>query len=177
MKAGLSFISTFFTFLLKNIEQLSVFTFTLNLSFISSLFSLCDISISFTFLLYIAPTSYAIPKMLNKSPLFAVKSKSITLSSIFIYAIGSSPIGASCGNSCIPALSSSVKNFDSKPNSAIEQIIPLDSSPLITPLFIVPPGNSAPSKANITFSPFLTLGAPHTIFNISLPVFTLQQCK
>ena len=40
--------------------------------------------------------------MLNKSPRFAVNSKSIISSSNPIYFIGSSPIGAFSGNSCIP---------------------------------------------------------------------------
>ena len=115
--------------------------------------------------------------MLNKSPLFAVKSKSITESSNFIYAIGSSPIGASIGNSCIPALSSSLKNLLSNPSSAREQIIPFDSTPLFKHFVIFPPGSCAPSCATITFSPALTFGAPQTISKISLPTSTLQQCK
>ena len=172
IKSGL-----FFTFLAKKIEQFSVFTFTLKISFMFSLFSLWDKSMSFTFLSYIAPTSYAIPNMLNRSPLFAVNSKSITWSFNFIYAIGSSPIGASSGNSCIPALSSSVKNLLSKPSSAIEHIIPFETSPLIFPHLIVPPGNWAPSNATITLIPFLAFGAPQTISSTSFPTFTLQQCK
>jgi len=118
------------------------------------------------------------PSILNKSPLFAVNSKSITSSSICKYFIGSSPTGASCGNSCIPSLSSGFKNLLSKPNSAIEHSIPLDSSPRIFPAFIViPPGKFAPGNATITFSPFLTFGAPHIICSICSPTFTLHMCK
>ena len=116
--------------------------------------------------------------MLNKSPLFAVNSKSIMLSSHPKNFIGSSPIFASSDNSQIPFLSSSFRNLLSNPNSAIEHSIPLDSTPLIVLLFISPPGNFAPSKATITFKPFLTFGAPHTICKSSaLPTFTLQTCK
>ena len=39
------------------------------------------------------------------------------------------------------------------------------------------PGSSAPTCATITFIPFLAFGAPHTIFNISLPISTLHRCK
>ena len=116
--------------------------------------------------------------MLNKSPLFAVNSKSITPSSIPINFIGSSPGTAVSGNSCIPSLSSGFKNLLSKPNSAIEQSIPLDSTPLIFPAFILKsPGSSAPTKATITFKPFLTFGAPQTICKTSFPTFTLHTCK
>ena len=116
--------------------------------------------------------------MLNKSPRFAVKSKSITPSSICIYFIGSSPTGASAGNSCIPSLSFGSKNLLSKPSSAIEHNIPLDSTPRFILLFIVtPPGSFAPGNATITFKPFLTFGAPQTICNTSLPTLTLHTCK
>ena len=116
--------------------------------------------------------------MLSKSPRLAVKSKSITPSSIFIYFIGSSPIGASAGNSCIPSLSSGFKNLLSNPSSAIEQSIPQDSTPRFMLLLIVmPPGSFAPGSATITFSPALTLGAPQTICLTSFPVSTLQMCK
>ena len=99
IKSGLSFIVTFSTLFAKNIVQFSVLTSTLKFLLISSEFSACDKSISLTFLSYIAAISFAIPKMLNKSPLFAVKSKSITSSSNFITLIGSSPIFAVSGNS------------------------------------------------------------------------------
>ena len=130
--------------------------------------------------------------MLSKSPLFAVKSKSITASSSPRYFIGSSPTGASCGSSCIPALSTSSANLCSNPSSNIEHNIPLDSCPLIIPLFItlslssfsiapvlftVTSGRTAPSKATITFSPSLTFAAPHTIFSTSVPISTLHTCK
>ena len=178
INSGLSFIVTFSTFFTSNIEQFSVSTFILNSSVIFLLFSSYCKSIFFTFLLYIAATSCAIPSTLNKSPLFAVNSKSIISSSIFKYFIGSSPTGASCGNSCIPSLSSGLKNLLSKPNSAIEHSIPLDSSPRIFPAFIViPPGRFAPGNATITFNPFLTFGAPHTIGNTCSPTFTLHICK
>ena len=132
---------------------------------------------SLTGLSYIAPSSYAIPKMLSKSPLFAVNSKSITSSSSPMYLIGSSPIGASAENSCIPVLSASSTYLFSIPSSNIEQSIPLDSWPLITPFFISPPGSLAPGSATITLSPFLTFGAPHTISKTSFPIFTLHTCK
>ena len=130
--------------------------------------------------------------MLNKSPLFAVKSKSATSSSICIYAIGSPPTGASAGSSCIPVLSTSSAYLCSKPSSSIEQSIPFDSCPLTIPFFItlglssfsimppaltVTPGSTAPSNATITFSPLRTFGAPHTIFKISFPTSTLHTCK
>ena len=124
-----------------------------------------------------APTSYAIPRTLNKSPLFEVNSKSITSSSKPRYLIGFSPIGALLSNSQIPSISSSFKNLWSKPNSASEHNIPLEVYPLIVDFFIVPPGNVAPSRAVITFKPSLTFGAPHIISNISLPIFTLHKCK
>ena len=73
-----------------------------------------------------APTSYAIPRTLNKSPLFEVNSKSITSSSKPRYLIGSSPIGALLSNSQIPSISSSFKNLWSKPNSESEHNIPLE---------------------------------------------------
>ena len=126
---------------------------------------------------YIAPISYAIPNILNKSPLFAVNSKSITQSSIPIYFIGSSPGTASSPSSAIPSESSGFKNLWSNPSSAIEHSIPFDSSPLITPFFIILSGNTAPSNATITFIPFLAFGAPHTMSKISLPIFTLHKCK
>ena len=115
--------------------------------------------------------------MLNKSPLFAVNSKSITPSSIWRYFIGSPPISASSPNSAIPSESSGFKNLCSSPNSAIEHNIPFDSWPLIIPFFIVFSGNTAPSKATITFNPVLAFGAPHTISNTSVPIFTLHKCK
>ena len=130
--------------------------------------------------------------MLSKSPLFAVKSKSITSSSNPRYFIGSSPKGASSGNSCIPVLSTSSTYLCSNPSSSIEQSIPFDSSPLTIPLLItlglssfsiippaltVTPGSTAPSKATITFIPVLAFGAPQTIFKISLPISTLHKCK
>ena len=118
-----------------------------------------------------------VDKILNKSPRLEVNSKSITSSSRFKYLIGSSPTFASIGNSHIPSISSGFKNLLSNPSSAIEQIIPFDSQPLITPFLISPPGSLAPSRATITFKPFLTLGAPHTISNTSLPTLTLHTCK
>jgi len=127
INAGLSLISTFSTFFTNSIEQFSVFTSVLKLLLMSSPCSLCVKSTSFTFLSYIAPISYAIPKMLNKSPLFAVNSKSITLSSISRYFIGSSPSTASSPSSAIPSESSGFKNLCSNPSSAIEHNIPFDS--------------------------------------------------
>ena len=116
--------------------------------------------------------------MLNKSPLFAVNSKSITLSSNPIYLIGSSPTGASAGNSCIPFLSASDKNFLSIPISYKAHSIPFDSWPLIVPFLILKsPGSSAPTCATITFIPFLAFGAPQTMSSISLPISTLHRCK
>ena len=115
--------------------------------------------------------------MLSKSPRFAVSSKSIIPSSICIYLIGSSPTGASAGNSCIPSLSSGFKNLLSNPSSAIEHNIPLDSTPRFMLLLIVPPGSFAPGSATITFKPFLTFGAPQTICKTSSPTLTLHTCK
>ena len=138
----------------------------------------CDKSTGFTFLSYIAPNSYAIPNMLNKSPRFAVSSKSITPSSICKYLAGSSPTTASSPSSHIPSLSACVRNFPSIPSSASEHIIPLDSCPRIIPLFIVTSsGSSAPTFATITFSPALTFGAPHTMFSTSVPMFTVHICR
>ena len=178
IKSGLSFIVTFKAFFAKNKLQFSVSISTLKLSLTSSFSSLCFKSISFTGLSYIAPNSYAIHKMLNKSPLFAVSSKSATSSSNPMNLIGSSPTGASAGSSCIPVLSASLKNFDSIPSSNNEHIIPFDSCPLIFPfLIVISPGSSAPTCATITFNPFLTFGAPHTISKTSFPISTLHTCK
>ena len=94
-----------------------------------------------------------------------------------MYLIGSSPTGASTGSSCIPVLSASSTNLLSNPSSNIEQSIPFDSCPLITPFFIVLSGSLAPGSATITFSPFLTFGAPQTISKTSFPIFTLHTCK
>ena len=50
----------------------------------------------------------------------------------------------------------------------------MDSSPLITPGFISKfPGRIAPGRDTITFSPTLTLGAPHTIWVVFDPIFIL----
>ena len=56
-----------------------------------------------------------------------VNSKSITLSSIPRYLIGSSPTIASSPNSAIPSLSSGLKNLLSTPSSTNEHSIPFDS--------------------------------------------------
>ena len=74
-------------------------------------------------------------------------------------------VGVTCVNgSCPIALYADFPEyFDSKPNSCNEQIIPLDSTPLIVDFFIVPPGSTAPGNATITCWPFSTFGAPHTI--------------
>ena len=116
--------------------------------------------------------------MLNKSPLLAVNSKSITSSSNPKNLIGSSPTIASWGSSSIPFFCSSVKNLASIPSSNKEHSIPFDSSPLITPFFIVTsPGSFAPGRATITFNPSLTFGAPQTMFNISFPTSTVHICR
>jgi len=116
--------------------------------------------------------------MLNKSPRFAVNSKSITSSSNPKYFIGSSPTIASWPNSQIPFLSSSVKNLLSSPNSAIEHIIPFDSTPRIVPFFIVTSfGKFAPTNATITFIPALAFGAPQTIWSVLSPTSTIHTCK
>ena len=144
---------------------------------ISSPYSLYLYSIFFTFLSYIAPSSYAIPIILNKSPLSGVNSKSIISSSHPKYLIGSSPGIALLSSSAIPSISSAFKNFLSTPSSAIEHIIPFDSCPRIVPAFISPPGSFAPGIATITLIPFLAFGAPQTICNTSFPILTLQTCR
>ena len=74
-------------------------------------------------------------------------------------------------------MSSTFRNLLSIPISERAQSIPFDSCPLITPAFIDFSGSSAPGRATITLSPFLTFGAPHTICVVLLPIFTWQTCK
>ena len=60
-------------------------------------------------------------------------------------------------------------------SSFIEQIIPLDATPLSSAsLMTIPLGITAPTFATTTFCPWSTFGAPQTICNVSLPTFTLR---
>ena len=66
-----------------------------------------------------------------------------------MYASGSPPIGASGSKTYIP-VSSASNSFT--PNSSNEQIIPLDSIPLIFDFLILKfPGNTDPTFDTITF--------------------------
>ena len=111
-----------------------------------------------------AAISLATLATLNKSGRLAKTLISkITSSSPRYFNTSSLPTSASRGNSSIPLVCSSLKYLESTPSSNNEQHIPLDSTPLMTEALISPPINLAPTRETITFSPFLALGAPHTI--------------
>jgi hypothetical protein len=75
------------------------------------------------------------------------------------------PTGASIGSNSNPSAASLM------PNSLAEHNMPEDSMPRNFAFLIEKPGKVAPIKAQGTFTPILTLGAPHTICNTSsLPV-------
>ena len=79
----------------------------------------------------------------------------------------------------MPSLSSGDNKRWSKPSSAIEQIIPLDSCPrMVLCLITKPSPKSHPGLATITFCPAATFGAPQTIWVTSPGLTsTWQTCK
>ncbi len=118
----------------------------------------------------IATTSLAIPIIPRQSGRFGVISNSRTTSSRSRNLPISSPIGAAPSRIIKPLASSP------SPSSASEHIIPSETTPLIFAFLISnPPDSFAPTKATATFSPFLALGAPHTILSNSFfPTSTRQ---
>ena len=103
--------------------------------------------------------------MPRQSARFGVKSTSIVTSSNCKYSRISWPTGASAGSSTIPSWSSEIPNSEKLHNMPNEGC-PRNFAFLILKL----PGNTAPTLATATLSPWRQFGAPQTIsINSSSP--------
>ena len=111
----------------------------------------------FNFPIPLAERSLATPLTPRQSPLLGVMPISKTGSFNFSASIADVPFSKLSESSIIPSWSSL------KLSSLSDKSIPSEISPRILPFFryICVPGIYIPSLANIPFSPFLTLFAPH----------------
>ena len=119
-----------------------------------------------------AARSLATPITPKQSGRFASTFKSMT-GSLPKTSAKEVPFAAFVSKSKMPLWSSE------RPSSRPEHIIPKLSIPRILPTLSVSPftGITQPGLASTPFKPTRTLGAPHTICKVSLPVSTARICK